>query len=149
VNRPPPIPSPPLEYRNPETSRGVRYSPWPALIASMFVYIFVAILMFVVLPMLEQVFKDFKTELTGITKLMLSFGRWFQEIGWLLLLPIPIVLPWALAQIPHREPVSPRNRTWRILNFTILALLLIGFLFSMTALMPLVSLIQTVNSPKK
>jgi len=30
-----------------------------------------------IVPKFEQIFKDFKTELPGITKLLLNISRWF------------------------------------------------------------------------
>lgn len=149
MSEPPPSPSPPLDYRSPEMLQGVKCSPVPALIASLFVYGFVAILMCAVLPKVVKVFLDFKASLPAVTVLTLRFGRWFREIGWLLLLPIPIALPIALSQIARRDPISRRNRTWRLMTITIASLLVIGFFFTLVVLMPLVSLIQSVSSPKK
>jgi type II secretory pathway component PulF len=100
---------------------------------------------------MEQIFKDFKTELPGITKLTLAFGRWFTSIGWLVLLPIPLGVPFLLRLIPqhHVTPELRRARIWRLTGFTMLALVLISVWFALATLMPMVSLIQTVSAPKK
>ena len=147
---PPPIQPAQLDYRNPETSRSYRFSVLPTLIAWLIVYGAVAALMFVPLPRMEQTFKDFKTELPGVTQLTLAFGRWFASIGWLMLLPIAIGVPFLLQLIPHHAtPELSRARIWRLTGFTMFALLVLGVWFAFAALMPMVSLIQTVSAPRK
>ncbi len=50
-------------------------------------------IMIFVIPKFEQIFKDFKTELPGITKALLAVSRWFaNDYGWAYLLFAPIGL---------------------------------------------------------
>ncbi len=49
-----------------------------------------------VLPRYDQIFKDFKTNLPGTTVAVLAAGRVIAGGGWVLLLPIPVVVPFAL-----------------------------------------------------
>src|SRR5437773_7974081 len=50
-------------------------------------------IMIFVNPKFEQIFKDFKTELPGITKVLLAVSRWFaNQYGWAYVLFSPIAL---------------------------------------------------------
>lgn len=67
---------------------------YPAVVISIAVAI-VSMIMIFVIPKFEQIFKDFKTELPGITKVLLAVSRWFaNEYGWAYVLfsPIAIIL---------------------------------------------------------
>ena len=67
---------------------------YPAVVITIAVAI-VSMIMVFVIPKFEQIFKDFKTELPGITKVLLAVSRWFaNEYGWayVLFAPIGIVL---------------------------------------------------------
>ncbi len=63
---------------------------YPAVVISIAVAI-VSMIMIFVIPKFEQIFKDFKTELPGITKVLLAVSRWFaNEYGWAYVLFAPI-----------------------------------------------------------
>jgi type IV pilus assembly protein PilC len=63
---------------------------YPAVVISIAVAI-VSMIMIFVIPKFEQIFKDFKTELPAITKLLLAVSRWFaNEYGWAYVLFAPI-----------------------------------------------------------
>src|SRR3954463_15070420 len=65
---------------------------YPAVVISIAVAI-VSMIMIFVIPKFEQIFKDFKTELPTITKLLLTISRWFaQQYGWAYVLFAPIGL---------------------------------------------------------
>ena len=63
---------------------------YPAVVISIAVGI-VSMIMIVVIPKFETIFKDFNTELPGITKLLLAISNWFANWGWLYVLASPIV----------------------------------------------------------
>src|SRR3954454_4701325 len=64
---------------------------YPAVVISIAVGI-VSMIMIFVIPKFEQIFKDFKTELPGITKVLLAVSRWFAtEYGWAYVLFSPII----------------------------------------------------------
>jgi type IV pilus assembly protein PilC len=53
----------------------------------------VSMIMIFVIPKFEQIFRDFKTELPGITKILLAVSRWFaNDYGWAYVLFAPIGL---------------------------------------------------------
>src|SRR5947208_9092687 len=53
----------------------------------------VSMIMIFVIPKFEQIFKDFKTELPGITKILLAVSRWFaNDYGWAYVLFSPIAI---------------------------------------------------------
>jgi type IV pilus assembly protein PilC len=63
---------------------------YPAVVISIAIGIVTMIMIFVI-PKFEQIFKDFKTELPGITKVLLGISRWFaQDYGWAYVLFAPI-----------------------------------------------------------
>src|SRR5688572_1969808 len=63
---------------------------YPAVVISIAVAI-VSMIMIFVIPKFEQIFKDFKTELPGITKILLAVSRWFaNDYGWAYILFAPI-----------------------------------------------------------
>ncbi len=63
---------------------------YPAVVISIAVGI-VSMIMIFVIPKFEQIFKDFKTELPGITKILLAISRWFaNDYGWAYILFAPI-----------------------------------------------------------
>jgi type IV pilus assembly protein PilC len=74
---------------------------YPAVVITIAVGI-VSMIMIFVIPKFEQIFKDFKTELPGITKILLAISRWFaNDYGWayVLFAPIGIMLIVKLVRI--------------------------------------------------
>src|SRR5204862_661090 len=67
---------------------------YPAVVITIAIGI-VSMIMIFVIPKFETIFKDFKVELPGITKILLAVSRWFaNEYGWayVLISPIAIVI---------------------------------------------------------
>jgi type IV pilus assembly protein PilC len=65
---------------------------YPSVVISIAVGI-VSMIMVFVIPKFEQIFKDFKTELPGITKVLLNVSRWFaNDYGWAYVLASPIII---------------------------------------------------------
>jgi type IV pilus assembly protein PilC len=63
---------------------------YPAVVIFIAVAI-VSMIMIFVIPKFEQIFKDFKTDLPGITMLLLNISRWFaNDYGWAYVLFFPI-----------------------------------------------------------
>src|SRR3954452_1332281 len=63
---------------------------YPAVVITIAVGI-VSMIMIFVIPKFEQIFKDFKTDLPGITKILLAVSRWFaNDYGWAYVLFSPI-----------------------------------------------------------
>src|ERR1700722_2399903 len=63
---------------------------YPAVVISIAVGI-VSMIMIFVIPKFEQIFKDFKTELPGVTKVLLAISTWFaKDYGWAYVLFSPI-----------------------------------------------------------
>ncbi len=65
---------------------------YPAVVISIAVGV-VSMIMIFVIPKFEQIFKDFKTDLPGITQMLLSVSRWFaNQYGWAYIIATPIVV---------------------------------------------------------
>jgi type IV pilus assembly protein PilC len=65
---------------------------YPGVVISIAVAI-VSMIMIFVIPKFEQIFKDFKTDLPGITVMLLVISRWFAtQYGWAYVLFSPIIL---------------------------------------------------------
>src|SRR3954462_7323820 len=74
---------------------------YPAVVITIAVGI-VSMIMIFVIPKFEQIFKDFKTDLPGITKILLAVSRWFaNDYGWAYVLfrPIAVMLMMNLNRI--------------------------------------------------
>src|ERR1700733_12616459 len=64
---------------------------YPAVVISIAVGV-VSLIMIVVIPKFEGIFRDFKTELPAPTKLLLAMSRWFaNDYGWAYILISPVV----------------------------------------------------------
>lgn len=63
---------------------------YPAVVITIAVAI-VSMIMIFVIPKFEQIFKDFGTELPGITVILLEVSRWFANWGWLYVIATPFV----------------------------------------------------------
>src|SRR3954451_15107951 len=76
---------------------------YPAVVITIAVGI-VSMIMIVVIPKFEQIFKDFKTDLPGITKILLAVSRWFaNDYGWAYVLFSPIAFMLLLRLIKISE----------------------------------------------
>jgi type IV pilus assembly protein PilC len=65
---------------------------YPAVVISIAVGV-VSLIMIVVIPKFEGIFRDFKTDLPGVTKALLAISRWFaNQYGWAYILISPIVI---------------------------------------------------------
>jgi type IV pilus assembly protein PilC len=65
---------------------------YPVVVISIAIGI-VSMIMVFVIPKFETIFKDFKTELPGVTKVLLAVSRWFaNDYGWAYVLFSPIAL---------------------------------------------------------
>ncbi|HMO25634.1 MAG TPA: type II secretion system F family protein [Tepidisphaeraceae bacterium] len=64
---------------------------YPAVVISIAVAI-VSMIMIFVIPKFETIFRDFGTELPGITVVLLEVSRWFANWGWLYVIASPFVL---------------------------------------------------------
>ena len=138
----------PVDYApSPDTST-YSISPLPTFIAYAIVYIVVGGVMFFAAPNIEAYFSQFQTELPLVTRMTLSFSRWFRGVGWLLLLPVPIVLPFALTRISRWRGEPQRARHWCIVGLTSIVLLVIGVIMILSVWLPLMNVMWGVSSPK-
>ena len=65
---------------------------YPGVVISIAVAI-VSMIMIFVIPKFEQIFKDFKVQLPGVTQILLDTSRWFaNEYGWLYVILFPVVV---------------------------------------------------------
>lgn len=74
---------------------------YPAVVISIAVAI-VSMIMIFVIPKFEAIFRDFKTELPGVTKVLLSVSRWFaNDYGWAYVIASPVLfaLGWKLTRM--------------------------------------------------
>jgi len=64
---------------------------YPAVVISIAVGV-VSLIMIVVIPKFEGIFRDFKTDLPGVTKALLAVSRWFaNQYGWAYIIISPVV----------------------------------------------------------
>ncbi len=76
---------------------------YPSVVISISVAI-VSMIMIFVIPKFETIFKDFKVELPGITKVLLTVSRWFaNDYGWAYVLFSPVIIIVSLRLIRMSE----------------------------------------------
>jgi type II secretory pathway component PulF len=143
---------PPLDYRSAPQTQGNRQSIFS-------VGAFVTLMTIAVIVMaasitarrFEATFKDFHTDLPTATILLLGFSRvMLNAFGWIPLLAGVIGIPflWPLVVPPPADESTARNRRrWMRLFIFIIIGLMVGFVV-LALFAPMISLIQTVSSPK-
>jgi type IV pilus assembly protein PilC len=106
----------------------------------------VSLVMLVVVPKFEDIFKDFKAELPGMTKWFLSASRWFGGYGWVLLWLLPILAPIAITRLRRRPGYvrSPMPLAISI-SLTVLAIMAILITSYVALMLPMVDLLQTIS----
>src|SRR3954453_7374531 len=76
---------------------------YPGVVISIAVGI-VSMIMIFVIPKFEQIFRDFKTDLPGITQVLLAVSRWFAtQYGWAYVLFSPIIFALTIKLIRMSE----------------------------------------------
>jgi len=146
----------PLDYRTPSPPQGERgdddgggdsaggfgFSLGIALRVALFVGV-LCIILVLVIPRLENVFKDFGTQLPFATVAVLNLSRWFRSAY--LLWPIVLSLP-VLAGL--FAPRSKSGQRWIRLLMTV-CFAGIVLLVALAVLMPMMSLVETISNPKR
>jgi type IV pilus assembly protein PilC len=136
----------PIDYRTPsnepERGGGFHFSLGMALPVALFVGVLCIILLFVI-PRLENVFKDFGTNLPLPTMFVLGVSRWFRSayMMWGLALCLPIAAGLF-------APQSKSARRWmRLLIMLCFAGVVI--LMALAVLMPMMTMVETISNPKR
>ena len=153
VTQPPPIPPRALDYGGPDPqSPGRSADDWiwaflpPFLSFGAVIGVFTLAMVFVI-PRFEQIFKDFRLDLPGPTKLLLAVSRWFtNDYGWAFSVAACTALAVGLAFLDER---ARRRRRWL---YPLLALLLFigAVVFVILALfLPMISLMDGISGTSK
>ena len=105
---------------------------------------------FFVMPRIEQVLKDLKVELPEFSKRSLALVRWMWDWGWIVVWLLPLLLPVLMTRLLNASRRTPRaaGRVLWGLNLGLTFALLIILWFALAILLPWVTLIQSVSSPK-
>lgn len=121
------------------------------IMATIYLAVPVFVLVFIV-PRFEAIFKDFKTELPGITKLILSISRWTaNEYGWafLPLIIVAVVVPGLLLDL--RSTTGNEVRLYRRVatRLLLVAVILFTGLAMIACVIPMLDLINAVSGPPR
>lgn len=140
---------PPLEYARVEPRRPINVLPHiiTALLAAACITLPMLIVMLIV-PRFEMVFKDFKTELPWITKLVLQISRWTTNgYGWVVILPLIVaaVLPGVLLDLNSTTGTGARIYRRVMVRLLLLAMLIVVGIVIFACFMPMISLIDSVS----
>lgn len=140
---------PPLDYARVEPRRPI--SVLPHVITALLTTVCITLPMLIVIlivPRFEMVFKDFKTELPWITKLVLRISRWTaNEYGWVAIFPLIVaaVLPGIL--LDRQSPTGHGARIYRRVMTRLLLLAMLSFvgIVIFACFMPMISIIDSVS----
>jgi len=145
----------PLSYRAPSPRRP---RVWISLPAGGLVGVPTLVLLlisFFAAPRIEQILRDFKTDLPAVTKLALAVTQWVRNgWGWLLLLPLPVAVSVIVPAVrgPQDalpEQPAPRRMVFSVPILTVLLSLAIIALFAAAFLLPMTQLIDALSAPGK
>ncbi|HEV7298754.1 MAG TPA: hypothetical protein VGN72_05260 [Tepidisphaeraceae bacterium] len=117
-----------------------------AMVLSVSVWVVLVLLAMFVTPIFESIFINFKTELPGFTKLVLSMSRWVgRDYGWLLLAPAFFAIPFALLPVFRAQAAAGRQIRWRLMQrlvYTFTMLIVGAYVLAMV--LPMASVIETL-----
>lgn len=146
-------PPPPLEYERVQPRRPIHAGIHVAIAIHATAYMALPMLLLIlVVPRFEAVFRDFRTELPWITKLVLYISRWAaNEYGWMFVLPliVALVVPGLLLDLRGTSEQGLRiyRRVARLL--LMLAMLVVSGVIILACFMPMISLIDSVSGARK
>ena len=150
-----PPPPPPLDYRTPQAVATRELFSVAGFIGGLIPTLALAIMLLLVIPRFEQVFRDFGTKLPPPTVVLLVISRIARAAGWWLL-PILSILPVTsgllialVGSAPNQTigaaAAGARKRRSIAIRLTILSLLLIAVVLALCLGAPMISLIRAVR----
>jgi hypothetical protein len=149
--QPPPLPSPPpLTYASPGDDFRPPPIAWSLTVPLWTVGFLLLAFLLLAVPKFEQIFKDFKTELPFVTRLLLGVSRWVcSDYGWVFMTPAVVALPillGCLIGLGARSQAAYRSRTrWaRLLVYMTIILVVLMTVWSLFA--PMIALVNSVSS---
>ena len=108
---------------------------------------------FFAVPSLEQRLSELGEDLPSFTRAVLRFARWFRdERGWLMLLPVPIVLPIAITRFFGPDVQQTRARRsggFGLLHVTAFVLLIFAVLMLASLVMPMMTFVPGAGAGQK
>jgi type II secretory pathway component PulF len=147
----------PLDYRSPQAATRRAVFCVAAFVASGAVATVLLLVLLVLLPPFEQIFKDFGTKLPAVTQVLLDLSRWTRRGAWVALVVLPVVTGFVVALLD--DPAAPtqadvdvvatrRRRPVRLWSFRLasLAIAVILILTTLAMFMPMISLIEAVSA---
>lgn len=137
-----------LAYRNPAQDHRRVFSMTAFLVAAIIHFVVVTDLAILV-PRFEPIFESFEVKLPLFTGVLLAVSRWFRDIGWIILLPMPLVIGFAVGMLTKARPPGAPSRKARLAAIVILVVGAIVMITAIALFLPMISLIQGVSSPRK
>ena len=126
----------PLDYASPFPQRRRRFSPAAFLWMLMVMFLITTILT-LILPRVEQIYKDFGVKLPAITVAVLSTGHSIGGVAsWIVAIPLSVLAAYVVATVP----IGAR---WLPLILT-LVLGAIACLIALALFLPMISLMQNI-----
>lgn len=144
---PPPLPPRPLQYADPGLNRRPITSIRQTITLGAISAILFAELMWVA-PRMEQVFRDFKTDLPAVTQVTLYVSRFARNniLAWPVFLAIPLFVPMATTALIWRPGITPGQYRLRQFLFGSMITMLFALLAVAIVLGLFVAYISLINS---
>jgi type II secretory pathway component PulF len=140
-----------LDYATPsaDVTRPVTSIPLTVSFSSIYLVIFASV--FLIVPKMERVFRDFRIEMPAVTRLFFfSTQRFGEGHGWAALLPVPVLLPILITQLTWRANAIPDTTAqWR--RARLMAAVTLGIILLVLAMVlfaPLLFLVPNIHGAK-
>jgi type II secretory pathway component PulF len=141
-----------VDYAGPRPGADKPLTSIPLTIVLCLFYGLIAMIAFLVAPLTERIFQDFKTDLPAVTTYCLIGARWFRNaFGWAMLLPLVFGIPVLAAQLTwqHRTAQDRRIQRLRMIIISLAAMLFLTILTGAALFAPLMNVLWSVSSPGK
>lgn len=142
---------PPLDYQ--ATILRPRPLAWrwhlAVIIATAVIFTLVTVPLLFVIPSFETIFKDFKTELPTITRIVLTISAWFRnDFGFFFLLPLPAIVVGLGFLLDRNAPSDDRIKRYAcmVLILALLFALFFAAFIAISLFAPMTTLVNSVNA---
>jgi len=135
-----------LDYQAPARQRVFSLR---AFLAAAIIQAVLFALLGLIVPRFEPIFQSFGVRLPALTQLLLELSRWFRDVGWIIILPLPFVIGFGVGLLTQAPAADAPRRNWRLASIVILIVGVIVIVTVVALFLPMITLIQAVSGQGK